>query len=432
MQRILRGIAKRHIMKVAGLRLLPSCLLAAITISSCSLQLPIGTLVPPHPTVTPIPEPPTITANPTFTPINYYYVDGRLGSDTNPGSIDLPWQTIERALESAIAGDMILVRGGEYQTIYGAWTFKHSGNESQPISLGNYPGEQVILKITNPDKHYGAFGCWNAPLDPPDWQTPPASFIRIVGTDVLPQQVSDGILSSKGIVIEGVPGEAAGVEAGGDCDNWEISGVDFINVAFGIFTKKRNFQTTQDGSPNYWYVHDNRVYGYYAESGMQFNGNHNVIERNSIYKVTDELSTPYGCQLLNISGNNNVIRDNALSRLGSKAACVGIMLEWDMADANIIEQNTISDAGRNGDGAIIIAGGDNNIIQNNTIYATSPNWYYIYPNNDGITDWPCNEATGDPEGVPANDPAAQDYQYYYPHNCHSVGNQFYDNTYINQ
>jgi parallel beta-helix repeat protein len=186
-----------------------------------------------------------------------------------------------------------------------------------------------------------------------------------------------------------------------------------------------------DNSADYWYVHDNRVYNYYRESGMQFNGDNNLIEDNEIYKVSNRLDTPYGCQLLNILGHNNVIRGNTLSRLGSTAQCAGILFEWDLADANTVEQNLIFDV----TAGIAIQGGDNNIIRNNIIYV--PNT--PEPHSGGIeifsydsfkTDWPCNEESGSAESLlPANNPAHPDYQYYYnPRNCHSFGNHIYNNV----
>ncbi len=377
------------------------------------------------PTFIPVPTPAS-----SFVPLRHYYVDGNSGSDPNAGSQSQPWRTIERALQSLQAGDTLYVRGGIYPTIYGGWHFQNSGTGANPITVSNYPGEQVILQISGADKNFLAFGCWYSAADPPSWQTPKADFIRIVGSDVAPQRLASGVTSSRGIVIQGVPGTAAGVEVGGDCDNWEISGVDFIDVGYGIFTKKRVFGSIDDRSPNHWYVHDNRVYGFYRESGMQFNGNYNVIDNNQIYKVTEDVSTPYGCHMINLNGNNNVVRGNILSRMGSHVRCVGILLEWDLADKNLIEYNQLMDVGWRGMGAVAIAGGDNNVIRYNTIYASSPKWYYIYPNNDGFKGWPCNEETADKSDIPADDPAAEDYPYYYPHNCHSVGNVIYANTYI--
>jgi parallel beta-helix repeat protein len=386
-------------------------------------------------TITPTILPPTST--PTITPITptpiketTYYVSPK-GDDANPGSLDQPWQTIQKAVNTIVTGDTVIVREGEYFTINGGWNFRNSGTQTNPITLRNYPGEQVVIKINQASDNYPPFRCWSASTDPIDWQTTKADFIHVIGTDVNPRVLSNGIVSQKGIVIQGVEGEQVYSFTVTGCDYWEVAGIDFIETAAGIRTWKRNYQTMDDNSADYWHVHDNRVYNYYRESGMQFNGNFNIIENNEIYKVSNRLDTPYGCQMLNLLGNNNIIRGNILSRMGSTADCLGILFEWDLSDANIVEQNKITDVPV----GIAIQGGDNNLIQNNYIIA-SPN-----PKGAGVeiasydneTSWPCNDYAGSGSSsealLPPNDPSHPDYPYYFnPRNCHSMSNQVISNT----
>jgi LysM repeat protein len=380
------------------------------------------------PKATDTPPPTPTNTSPPPQQSDVYYVDGNLGSDSNPGTLSQPWKTIYKAVRELVAGETVYIRGGEYNTNQKSYKFSNSGTSAKPITVSNYPGEQVIIKVNYTSPDYEAFLCWYSPLD--SWYTPKADYIRIIGSDVAPAELSNGVVSKKGIVIQGMAGieiRAPGIEAAG-CDNWEVAGIDFIDMAYGIFTKKRNYKTIYDYSSDGWHVHDNRVYSFYRESGMQFNGNDNLIVNNEIYKVTDAVSTPYGCQMLNLLGNNNVVKGNVLSRAGSDANCMGILLEWDIADANLIKGNTISDTGWGNSAVLHIAGGDNNIFTNNTVYASSSDWYYINP---GVgPGWPCNEEEVAQAIIPANDPAAPDFIYYYPHDCHSVGNQIYDNTYM--
>src|SRR5450759_2963509 len=364
---------------------------------------------------------------------NTYYVS-TTGSDTNPGTLSQPWKTIQKAVNTVVAGDTIYVRGGQYDGIKNGWSFKNSGTSSQPITLTNSPGEQVVFKIlTSTYNDRQIFRCYIDPKVPPGWQTPKADYIHIIGTDVTPQTLSDGVESKKGIVILGEPGEPSHGIHVRDCDYWEVAGLDFVETSVAIWTAKKDWQTMEEHNTEYWYVHNNRVYNYYRESGMQFNGDNNRIENNEIYKVSNELDTPYGCQLLNILGDHNVISGNVLSRLGSTAECVGIRFEWDLADMNIVERNRIFDVAA----GIDINGGDNNVIQNNIIYMPKVPYPYrggieIFSYDDLKTDWPCNEL--DPNSfaqglLPANNPAHPDYQYFYnPRNCHSYGNQIYNNT----
>ena len=368
---------------------------------------------------------PTSTAIPASSTI--FYVDGSLGADTNPGTLSQPWKTIQKVVTTVKAGDTVYLRGGNYASISSGWKFTNSGTQSKPITIANYPGEQVVLLAQSGDM----FVCAINPKNPISWNTPKADFIKVIGTNVSSKTLSNNVTSKKGIVVQGVVGAQGAGFSASDCDNWEIAGVDFVDVGYGIFTFKNNWGLPEEHSTDNWYVHDNRVYGFYRESGMQFNGDNNRIENNEVYKVTNRVDTPYGCQLINILGDNNIIRGNTLSGKGSTAVCPGIMFEWDMADTNLVEQNLIYDVMV----GIDIEGGDNNMIRNNIIYRlSSPG-----PFNAGIeiqsydsskTNWPCNEATGSAQALlPPNNPANPDYaNYYSPRNCHSTGNQIYNNV----
>lgn len=229
----------------------------------------------------------------------------------------------------------------------------------------------------------------------------------------------------------GMEGEqSAGIYVS-DCDHWEVAGVDFIETAAGIFTEKNNWSLPKEHSTDHWYVHDNRVYTYYRESGMQFNGNFNRIENNEIYKVSDRIDSPYGCQLMNLLGNNNLVRGNTLSRLGSNAECIGIGFEWDLADANRVEHNMITDIPM----GIVFQGGDGNLIQENTIQSSvngTGTGVWIASYSDQLT-WPCNDYAGSGGTVeailPPDNPSHPDYPYYFnPRNCFSMNNQIIGNT----
>lgn len=395
-------------------------LLAGILNTRCSTTTPIPpvvTLSPDFPQRTSSP----VTSIPT-TSIAYYVSPS--GDDTAPGTLDDPWRTMQKAVNTLMPGDTLFVRGGQYDGVITGWSFKFSGTASQPITITNYPGEQVVFKIlTAEHEDRYIFRCSVNPANPESGQTTKADHIHIIGTDVTPHLLSNGLESQKGIVMQGIEGEQSPAILAADCDYWEVAGVDFIEVAYGISTKKNNLRTMEEHSPDYWNVHDNRVYNFYRESGMQFNGSFNVIENNEIYKVSDRLDTSFGCQMLNLLGNNNIVRGNVLSRLGSNANCIGIMFEWDLADLNLIENNIISDVPV----GISIQGGDGNIIQNNEIIASAKESRVgiVVASFDDRTTWPCNE----PDSIsPPENPAHPEYSYYYPHDCHSKNNQILENT----
>lgn len=66
------------------------------------------------------------------------------GSDTAPGTLDRPLRTVQRAVDLAKPGDTIAVRAGTY-ALTDNITIATSGTASQPISLGAYQGERVVI-----------------------------------------------------------------------------------------------------------------------------------------------------------------------------------------------------------------------------------------------------------------------------------------------
>lgn len=300
------------------------------------------------------------------------------------------------AMMTAAEGDTIILRGGTYSVPVTGWQFANGD-----VTLKNYPGEQVILSQArmNVSGNY-IIKCL---------QTSPAvDNNKIIGSDVG---------SQKGIVMQGVDGAIAPAILAYKCDGWEVAGVEFRNVGYGIFTRKvDNGNTSADG----WHVHDNFVSDYFRESGMQFNGNSNRIENNVIIKATSQYNSTYGCQTLNLLGNNNIVRGNHLERVDQSVRCIGIFFEWNLADANLIENNTIAGV-VNG---ISFFGGDNNIIRNNALIGTDTA-FIIRSWADGTTVYPCNFSAFMPVESDTDNP---DWQYMYPFDCRSKGNLFESNT----
>jgi parallel beta-helix repeat protein len=75
---------------------------------------------------------------------NIYYVS-TTGNDSNPGTQALPFLTIQKGVNSLIAGDQLMVRGGIYHEKI---NFPISGTANNYITLTNFPGEQVIIEGT--------------------------------------------------------------------------------------------------------------------------------------------------------------------------------------------------------------------------------------------------------------------------------------------
>lgn len=69
------------------------------------------------------------------------------GDDNNPGTEALPLATLQKAVDSAEPGNVILVREGTYnQSVH--FGSSNSGTAGQYITLAAYPGEEVILDGT--------------------------------------------------------------------------------------------------------------------------------------------------------------------------------------------------------------------------------------------------------------------------------------------
>jgi hypothetical protein len=76
-----------------------------------------------------------------------YYV-ATTGLDSNPGTIDKPWLTIQHAVDTVIAGDTVYIRAGIYKERVQALSGNGGGSNQGYITYQNYPNETVILDGT--------------------------------------------------------------------------------------------------------------------------------------------------------------------------------------------------------------------------------------------------------------------------------------------
>jgi Bacterial Ig-like domain (group 3)/Protein of unknown function (DUF1565) len=73
-----------------------------------------------------------------------YYVS-TTGSDSNPGTKNEPWLTIQHAANAVKAGATVYVFGGVYKE---SVNFPRSGTASAPITFQSYPGETAVIDGT--------------------------------------------------------------------------------------------------------------------------------------------------------------------------------------------------------------------------------------------------------------------------------------------
>jgi hypothetical protein len=75
-----------------------------------------------------------------------YFVSLR-GNDSNGGTIDKPWRTLQKAADALQPGDVCYVRGGTWRE---SVDIRRSGEPGKPIRFAAYRGELVILSGTEP------------------------------------------------------------------------------------------------------------------------------------------------------------------------------------------------------------------------------------------------------------------------------------------
>lgn len=258
----------------------------------------------------------------------YYYVSPS-GDDTNTGSYDSPWRTLEKAANMAIAGDTIWIRAGTY---YETLSPGHSGFSDAYITFQNFASETVVIDADG--RNHGII-LWSK------------SFIRISGFDVK-NALSDAVFighsddsESKNNIIEKLSIH--------DCPT---------DTGIAVF-----------GTNNH--ILNNTISG--CRYGIYFSGNSQNISNNEIFNCSKSGIAPIG--------NYNVIQHNHIHHnaeygistwLGSSQTLNDLTIQF-----NIIYDNGQQDIHLNGDGP---GEKPNNIfVYNNTILnASADNGICVY------------------------------------------------------
>src|SRR5215468_6200678 len=82
-----------------------------------------------------------------------YYV-ATTGSDSNAGTIDAPWATLQKGVNTAVAGDTVWIRGGTYKVTTpavsgGGINFNKNGSAGNTIKYWAYPGETPLFDFSS-------------------------------------------------------------------------------------------------------------------------------------------------------------------------------------------------------------------------------------------------------------------------------------------
>ncbi|MFG2127018.1 right-handed parallel beta-helix repeat-containing protein [Streptomyces sp. NPDC048751] len=179
------------------------------------------------------------------------------GDDTAPGTLARPLKTVQRAVDLAKPGDVIAVRGGTY-TLTDNITIATSGTASQPITLGAYQGERVVV----------------------DGERLPASHTPVGGS--IPR-------AERGAIHQ-------------EASYWRISDLEIINGPYGVYCDGCNGNVFTRLS-----THDN------YESGFQLQGtsSNNLILNLDSYANRDPRKNGESADGLAVkegSGAGNVVR----------------------------------------------------------------------------------------------------------------------------
>jgi hypothetical protein len=120
---------------------------------------------------------------------DYYVAEN--GKDSNPGTINSPWKSIQYAANRVQAGDTVNIRGGTYVE---SIALKSSGSAKQGyITFQSYPGEQAIISGTKlpVSEEQGLISIVDL------------SYIKIVGLEIRDYTTSALEVTPIGILISG-------------------------------------------------------------------------------------------------------------------------------------------------------------------------------------------------------------------------------------
>jgi hypothetical protein len=272
-----------------------------------------------------------LTTQPARAAGNEYFVSTR-GSDDNPGTLELPFRSIQKAADIATAGDTVYVRDGIYAEKVNV---PNSGAAERYITFSSYPNETAILDesgIAMPAEFEGGFTVNSK------------KYIQISGFEVQNSANGLGIIcyrsehcvlknnkttfsgiavrESVNVTIEGNEVQFAG---GGKREMISVAGSSFVNITDndlhndmpgakgndGIDIKDGSHDVLANGNS----IHNAGHFGVYvdARSSHEYNV---TLDGNDIQSALSDgiaLASGRGGELNHVSIINNVLYKNASS-----------------------------------------------------------------------------------------------------------------------
>ncbi len=270
-----------------------------------------------------------------------YYVDPG-GSDSNPGTEDYPWETIQKAADTLVAGDTVYIKAGTYQERV---VPQNSGSPGNYITYAAYPGDTVTIdgaSVIVPE--------WTGLFDITDRE-----YIRVSGLRVInagPNTHNLGILveQSSYIIIEnnyvyntndsgiGVWNSDHVIVDNNEVENACLSGYN-ESISVGgtdVFEVKNNHVhhsqkegiCLKDGSSNGKayenHVHHTDAVGIYVDAQDKHTYNIEVFD-NVVHDISANglsLASEQGGLLENVKFYNNVAYNNKWVGIQVSACCI--------------------------------------------------------------------------------------------------------------
>lgn len=240
------------------------------------------------------------------------------GSDSNNGSFNAPWRTIQHAANTAVAGNTVYVFGGVYNEVV---TFPSSGSAAAGyITFESYPGQTAIVDgsgLAIPNGQYGLFTIINQSylvisgfeirnyLTNSTANTPIGIYITGAGgfIQILGNRIHDITTTARGCNANALGMAVYGNAAPASINNLTISGNEIYHLTTGC-----SETMSLDGNVENWSVtnnliHDNNNIGI---DGIGFEGvspdptydqaRNGEISGNIVYNITSFDNPAYGRQ----------------------------------------------------------------------------------------------------------------------------------------
>jgi hypothetical protein len=262
------------------------------------------------------------------------------GSDSNPGSISAPWQTIQHAANSVQAGHTVYVRGGTYNE---SVNIAVSGSATAgSITFQSYPGETAIVDGTGlTPSTSGTQGLFNISSQ---------SYVTIQGFEIRNYTTSNANATPAGIWVSG-----------------SGSNIQILNNLV------HNITTTSEKNGNAFGI---AVYGTEAPASLDTV----TLDGNQVYslKTGHSESVTLDGNVTNFAITNNIIHDNdniGIDAIGFEG--VSSSPTYDFARNGVISGNTvynITAINNPGEGSqydadgIYVDGGSQIIVERNSLH----------------------------------------------------------------